>query len=238
MRERAAAKVNLCLLVGPLRSDGRHELVSVMVPITIFDELEMRDGERDEVICPGVEGPEEENLASRALASFRRETGWDAPALRLAIAKRVPVAAGLGSDVPALVEPRAVLVRGGGERVEPVTVGPLALLVLPSPARLSTAAVYAQADRLRAPRSTAELAALDPLAMTSVNDLQDAAISLEPTIAPALAAVRDAGASHAMVCGSGPTVVGLFATASAAEDAQTRLRESGRDALVAVSYGD
>ena len=268
MRERAAAKVNLCLLVGPLRSDGRHELASVMVPITIFDELEMRDGERDEVICPGVEGP---NLAESALAAFRAATGWDGPGQRVEIRKRIPVAAGLaggsadaaavlrlcsrrsgvgdaaalraiaaglGSDVPALVEPRAVLVRGGGERVEPVTVGPLALLVLPSPARLSTAEVYAQADRLRAPRTTAELAALDPLAMTSVNDLQDAAISLEPTIAPALAAVREAGASHAMVCGSGPTVVGLFATASAAEDAHTRLRESGREALVAVSYGD
>jgi 4-diphosphocytidyl-2-C-methyl-D-erythritol kinase len=43
-----------------------------------------------------------------------------------------------------------------------------------------------------------------------VNDLEPAAISLCPEIAPALDAVRDEGADRALVCGSGPTVAGLF----------------------------
>ena len=266
MKERAPAKVNLCLLVGPLRADGRHELLSVMAPVTLFDELEMHDAPRDEVICPGVEGP---NLAAAALAAFRDATGWDGPGQRVEIAKRIPVAAGLaggsadaaavlrlcsrrsglgdgdalraiaaglGSDVPALVEPRTVLVRGGGERVESIVLEPFAVLIAPSHARLSTATVYAQADRLGSTRRG--LGGFDPIAQIGVNDLQDAAISLEPSIAPTLAAVRDCGAEHAMVCGSGPTVIGVFASASDAERAQARLRDGGRETLAAVPYED
>ena len=43
-----------------------------------------------------------------------------------------------------------------------------------------------------------------------VNDLQPAALSLAPQIGDALDAARRAGADHAIVCGSGPTVIGIF----------------------------
>jgi len=148
VRELAPAKVNLCLLVGPTRHDGRHEVVTVMQAITLFDVIEVADAEADEVICPGVEGP---NLAAAALHAFRAVTGWDGPGQRIVIRKRIPVAAGLGggssdaaavlrlaarrsgrgdrralfelaaalgSDVPGLLEPGRVLARGAGERVE------------------------------------------------------------------------------------------------------------------------
>jgi len=96
--ERAPAKINLCLFLGPTRpADGRHELVSVMQSLSLADELAMRPAgpgaAADEVVCPGVEGP---NLAGAALQAFRAATGWDAPPQRLEIAKRVPVAAGMG----------------------------------------------------------------------------------------------------------------------------------------------
>ena len=42
------------------------------------------------------------------------------------------------------------------------------------------------------------------------NDLQRAALSLAGELEDALRAVRDAGADQALVCGSGPTVIGLF----------------------------
>ncbi len=48
---------------------------------------------RDEVRCPGVDGP---NICSAALAAFRRATGWDGPPQVLEIEKLVPVAAGMG----------------------------------------------------------------------------------------------------------------------------------------------
>jgi hypothetical protein len=98
LRERAPGKVNLSLFIGPTRaSDGRHELVSVMQSVTLADDHTLEpapDGAgADEVVCPGVDG---DNLALDALRAFRAATGWDAPPQRLTIAKRVPVAAGMG----------------------------------------------------------------------------------------------------------------------------------------------
>ena len=92
----APAKINLCLFVGrPRRRDGYHPLVSLVQPLSLADELVLEpcDGVGDQVICPGVEG---ENLAARALEAFRAATRWNAPALRLTITKRVPVAGGMG----------------------------------------------------------------------------------------------------------------------------------------------
>jgi 4-diphosphocytidyl-2-C-methyl-D-erythritol kinase len=101
LRALAPAKINLGLFVGPRRADGRHELVSVMQSISLADELTLEaapsGASADEVLCPNF--PElagHHNLAARALAAFRRDTGWDAEPLRLTIEKRVPVAAGMG----------------------------------------------------------------------------------------------------------------------------------------------
>jgi len=270
VRELAPAKINLCLCVGPTRADGRHELLSVIQSVTLCDELEMRDGERDEVLCPGVDGP---NLAACAIAAFRRVTGWDGAPQRIEITKRIPVAAGmgggsadaaatlrllarrsglgdadallaladeLGSDVPSQLRPGATLVSGAGERVTPLAgEARLGVLVLPSNATLSTAAVYARADLLRSPRAATELEELahgDPSALTGVNDLEAAALSLEPSIADALALARRAGAARAMVCGSGPTVIGLFDDPAAAARAAGVLREAGVDARAARPF--
>jgi 4-diphosphocytidyl-2-C-methyl-D-erythritol kinase len=95
LRCNAPGKVNLCLFIGRPRADGYHPLVSLVQPVSLADELELTPagGDADEVVCPGVEG---ENLAARALAAFRAETGWDGPPVRIEIAKRVPVAAGMG----------------------------------------------------------------------------------------------------------------------------------------------
>jgi len=261
----APAKVNLGLFLGPTRAgDGRHELATVMQSISLADELTLEaapaGASGDEVLCPGVAGPPQENLAATALRAFRNATGWDAGPLRLSIVKRIPVAAGLGggsadaaaalrlaarmsgvdderllralgaelgADVPAQIRPGRWLATGAGEHLEelpdpnPEWFG---LLVLPSGAGLSTAAVYAEADRLSLGRSADELerrrhalrAALElsaPVPAASdllENDLQRAAISLCPEIAQTLKLAREAGADHALVSGSGPTVVGLF----------------------------
>ncbi len=100
-RALAPAKINLGLFVGPARaSDGRHELVSVMQSISLADELTLEQAPAqataDELVCPGLPGDPEDNLAARALSAFRAATGWEAPPLRLSVHKRIPVAAGLG----------------------------------------------------------------------------------------------------------------------------------------------
>jgi 4-diphosphocytidyl-2-C-methyl-D-erythritol kinase len=117
----APAKVNLGLFVGPRRpGDGRHELATVMQSISLADELRLEPAPAgaaaDELLCPGLPGPPHENLGMRALAAFRDATGWDGPPLRLAIDKRIPVAAGLGggsADAAAVLRlARAVSGRG------------------------------------------------------------------------------------------------------------------------------
>ena len=86
-RALAPAKINLGLFLGPIRSgDGRHELVSVMQSISLADELTLEAAPAgvgvDEVLCPGVPGPQEQNLAAQALSAFRESTGWDAAPAR------------------------------------------------------------------------------------------------------------------------------------------------------------
>ncbi len=136
------------------------------------------------------------------------------------------LAARLGADVPAQLAPGRWLASGAGERLQALPDAALAfaVLVLAAPTGLSTAGVYAEADRLGLARSLRELderrealhAALargEPLPRDRGllhNDLERAARSLCPQIASALEQARAAGASAAVVSGSGPTVLGLF----------------------------
>jgi 4-diphosphocytidyl-2-C-methyl-D-erythritol kinase len=260
MQLRAPAKLNLCLYLGPTREDGLHELCSLFEPLELADLIEVSPAERDEVVCPGVEG---ENLAARALAGLR-ERGWEREPLRVEIEKRVPVAAGLGggsgdaaavlrlaagevadlpqlaaelgADVPSQLRPSLALVRGAGELVEPLPEpAEHAAVLLPGGGGLSTAAVFAECDRLGLGRPVDEMAELagrlrqaagagaSPLDYPEllVNDLEPAARSLRPVVGEALDALRDAGAPLAILSGSGPTAVGLFpdlAAAGAAAD--------------------
>jgi len=264
----APAKLNLCLYVGARRNDGLHEIRSLFEPLELADQLRVAESASgtDEVHCPGVEGP---NLVGTALTALR-EAGWGSPPLRIEVEKRVPVAAGLGggsadaaavlrlargevegiraiaaavgADVPSQVAPRPCLVAGAGEIVEPVPPpGGHAVILVPQEAGLSTAEVYAEADKLGSERSEAELDAFrrklhdatregaSPLAYTEllVNDLQPAALLLRPEIAGALEALTASGAAHAMVTGSGPTAVGLFADRGAALAAAASLTGLG-----------
>jgi 4-diphosphocytidyl-2-C-methyl-D-erythritol kinase len=268
IRERAPGKVNLVLQVGPTRADGLHELCSLFASVELADTLtfEEHDAERDEVVCPGVDGP---NLATAALAAFRRAAPGAALApLRVTVEKRVPVAAGMGggsadaaaalraantiageplgsdalrsvaaeigADVPSQVEPGHALVTGAGERVEPVALPDMALLLVPSRAGLSTADVYREADHIGATRERLDPervralagAPLRELAAGVENDLERAALMLRPPLAETLAALRGTGALAAQITGSGPTAFGVFADRAEAEHAAALFSES------------
>ncbi|MDQ6607560.1 MAG: 4-(cytidine 5'-diphospho)-2-C-methyl-D-erythritol kinase [Actinomycetota bacterium] len=96
LRALAPGKINLALVLGAVRGDGRHQLVTLFESISLADELWLTelDAEAgpDQVCCPGVPEP---NLVSRALQGLR-DRGWDGPPVRVEIAKRIPVAAGMG----------------------------------------------------------------------------------------------------------------------------------------------
>jgi len=244
IEERAFAKVNLVLQVGPQRDDGLHEICSLFASIDLADRVFIEVAERDEVRCPGVDGP---NLALAALELLRRALGPERapPPLAIHITKRIPVAAGLGggsadaaaqlgADVPSQVEPAHALVTGAGEHVEPLALGKGWLVLLPQPVGLSTAAVYREADRLGAIRESLEPFAVRALADAPVealagaldNDLQVAAISLRPELEGALEHLSRAGAIGSAITGSGPTALGVFSDRAAAERAGRQLEGS------------
>lgn len=105
----APAKVNLVLRIGPLRPDGYHELLSLMVPLDLGDRVDVRVSPRPgPVSCrvpgrPELSGPG--NLGARAAQAFRERFGLrNGVAVR--IEKRIPVTAGLGggsSDAAAVI---------------------------------------------------------------------------------------------------------------------------------------
>jgi 4-diphosphocytidyl-2-C-methyl-D-erythritol kinase len=135
----------------------------------------------------------------------------------------------LGSDVPSQVDPRHALVSGVGEAVDPLALPDFGVVLVPQEAGLSTAAVYAEFDRLGGGRPTLDLDALRALgremALLPVlgNDLQPAALALRPELAGVLASLRGAGALGALVSGSGPTCFGLFDDRAAAEEAAEKI---------------
>ena len=266
LRSPARAKINLCLFVGPSRSDGRHEVVTLMDSLDLYDDVSLELGPRglraDEVICPGIEGP---NLAATALRAFRARTGWDGPPMRLRIDKRIPVSGGmaggsadaaaalrlaaeaagiddrrqleeiaaqLGADVPSQVRGGLVIATGEGSRLRPLYPAlEYAAVVLPVDAELAAGDVYAEADRLGIPRDALGLARSLTRLQAAIsaetvldhvhNDLQDAARSLCPAVDEALEAAINAGADHALVAGSGPTVLALFIEIGHGERAAT-----------------
>ncbi len=90
------AKVNLYLRVTGRRADGYHDLVSLLQPLTLADELTVTPGPGLRLAChpPGL-APGEENLVWRAAQAFARTTGGELDAW-VELHKRIPVAAGLG----------------------------------------------------------------------------------------------------------------------------------------------
>jgi 4-diphosphocytidyl-2-C-methyl-D-erythritol kinase len=179
---RAPAKLNLCLYLGRPRDDGLHELRSLFCPLTLSDRIMVTESEADEVVCPGVDGP---NLAEAALAGLRAR-GWLRPPVRIEIEKRIPVSAGLGggsadaaavlrlagdevdglpelaaelgADVPSQLDQAFALVGGAGDVVEQLSPPRhFGVVLIAADDGLSTAEVYVEADRLGLGRDPEEL---------------------------------------------------------------------------------
>jgi len=89
-RAPAPAKVNLALVVGPPRDDGKHEVLTVLQRIDLVDRIEL-----EKAPDLRVEGFARDTLVSTALSDLARSAGVE-PRWRVRIEKRIPVAAGLG----------------------------------------------------------------------------------------------------------------------------------------------
>jgi 4-diphosphocytidyl-2-C-methyl-D-erythritol kinase len=147
------------------------------------------------------------------------------------------VARSVGADVPVCVDPRPRRMRGIGERLSGALAMPELAAVLVNPGvAVPTRDVFAilgfkpgeapaRAGRAKAlPRDRAGF--VEYLAAER-NDLEPAAIKLQPVIARVLAALRgQAGCDLARMSGSGATCFGLFTSARAAAAAARNLAKA------------
>lgn len=159
------------------------------------------------------------------------------------------IAAGLGSDVPFALVGGTAKGTGRGEVLAPIlSSSSLHWVIAVNEGELATPAVYAEWDRLvnrgdLRPSADADDAALlaalrrgDPaeVAPHLVNDLQPAAISLQPSLTRVLDAGQECGALAGLVSGSGPTCVFLAADHDSAIALAAEL--SGLGLVRAVRY--
>lgn len=89
-RVRAHAKINLALVVGPLRPDGKHEVATVLQRVDLHDDVEL-----EAAASLRVTGFDGDTIVAKALRELAATAGVT-PAWAVRIEKRIPVAAGLG----------------------------------------------------------------------------------------------------------------------------------------------
>jgi 4-diphosphocytidyl-2-C-methyl-D-erythritol kinase len=253
----APAKLNVALVVGPRREDGKHELVTVFQRVDLGDRITV-----ERAAETTITGFPEDTIVRAALALLAAPHGW-----RVTIEKHIPLAAGLGggssdaatalrlaneqleqplpserlhelaaqvgADVPFFLRDGPQLGTGDGSSLEPLELPQdfAVLLLLPQDARKqSTAEVYAAFDRRGGEVGFAARAAELRAALASVRRPRDLA-GLPPNdlASSRLAAeLRAHGAFRADVSGAGPTLYGLFNRTVDAKRAARALGHLGR----------
>jgi 4-diphosphocytidyl-2-C-methyl-D-erythritol kinase len=180
-------------------------------------------------VAAGLAGGSADAAAAIRAANSFHELPFDDDQLR-------EIAAPLGSDVPSQIVPAHAVVTGTGEVVDRVDLPELTIVLVPAAVGLATGDVFRKAARMGLPREKLDPADLYELtskasaeiAAALENDLQPATLRFRPELAETIDALRELGALGAQVSGSGPTVFGVFADATAA----ARAAEQLPDALV------
>ena len=90
MRAPAPAKINLALVVGPQRGDGKHEVATVLQRIDLADRVAIAPG-----TALSVTGYSGDTIVRDALLALAAAAGIE-PRWTATITKRIPVASGLG----------------------------------------------------------------------------------------------------------------------------------------------
>lgn len=262
----APAKINLTLAVLGKRSDGFHDIESIVMPVALYDRLLVRDGPNGgiDLSCSDpslTEGPD--NLVHRAARLLRQRAGQNRGAC-LELTKRIPVGAGLGggssdaavtliglnelwrlgltrselagiaaelgSDVPLFLTAGPSIIRGRGERVEPIRLDWSGRIVLVAPRfGMNTAEVYRRwrpTDRIPRPTDEVVRELQDGRKWDALlfNMLEEPAFSVEPRLAELHAKLAELGAPGARMSGSGSTMFALFDEPDEASACATRVR--------------
>jgi 4-diphosphocytidyl-2-C-methyl-D-erythritol kinase len=97
---RAAAKINLSLLIAGKRPDGFHEIETIMAKVNFYDEILIEKGSKTgiEFVCKGpLWAPEgKDNLVYKAAEMLLRNHS-QSPNIKITLTKNIPAGSGLGS---------------------------------------------------------------------------------------------------------------------------------------------
>jgi len=249
----AHAKLTLSLRVTGVRPDGYHLLESEMVTLDLADTLVVDEAGAGglEVVAdwPGASGtrhradvgPDAANLVTRALEAVGRTAhvrlvkrippgaglgGGSADAaavLRWAGCTDLAAAARLGADVPFCLSGGRARVTGIGDRVAPLPYEARSFLLVLPPFGVDTGSVYRAWDELRA-------AGRLPAPGTVVNELEAAAVHVEPRLRGWKDALEDATGLGARLAGSGSTWFVAVPSGRPGPDVPDELTVEGRRA--------
>ncbi len=251
----AHAKLNLTLDITG-KEGGYHLLDSIVTTISLSDHITLAPAAENAVEVIGAEIPPAQNTATSAAEAFsaRFQRGGariviekhipvgaglggssaDAAGVLLGMQRLYgapfdalkEIADSLGSDTGYMLTGGFARIRGRGEKVFPLPFAKMWFLVLVPDGGVSTAACYAQYDRMPAsclPVSETAEAALKKdvfgAAKYFKNDLCPPAFALFPAVEEALACARALSPYGAGMTGSGSAVFALFESREAAEEA-------------------
>jgi 4-diphosphocytidyl-2-C-methyl-D-erythritol kinase len=252
----APAKLNLALVVGPRRPDGKHEVATVLQRITLADTVALEVAEGLE-----VEGFAEDTLVRRALELVAARAGTP-PNWRATIEKRIPVAAGLGggssdaaaalrlandalgrplsgddlhalaaelgADVPFFLTAGPHLGEGDGTLLAPLDLPQdyWVVIVMPHEERKTSTAAVYEEFNRGGGNAGFEQRRAALHAALVLGDLA-ALPSNDLASSPLAAELLELGAFRADVTGAGPAVYGLFAEEPEAVTAHAALASRG-----------
>ena len=147
----------------------------------------------------------------------------------------------LGADLPMCLAAKPLIARGTGDELSPVSGFPSLGLVLVNPGiEVSTPDVFSALQRrdnegLPPLPSRLDFHTLCNWLEATRNDLEEAALSIEPSIGEAKATLMKADAGFARMSGSGATCFGLFETGNVAKRAAAAIRSRHPDWFVAAT---
>lgn len=208
----APAKLTLSLRVTGRREDGYHLLDAEMVTVDLTDELTFLDGDGLEIVGQSRGVPADDaNLVRRALDAVGRRAlvrvrkrippgaglgGGSADAaavMRWAGSSDPEVATSLGADVAFCLVGGRARVGGAGEIVDPLPFEERAYTLLTPPLAVATPEVYRAWDALGGPTGQGP------------NDLEAAALAVEPGLARWRDRLGEATGGTPVLAGSGST---------------------------------
>lgn len=248
------AKINLFLRILGRRSDGYHEIRTLIHPIALFDELIFNQIEDGLVVnCKEVDLPD--NLVTKAAQLFFNKIG-ESPRVEIGLLKRIPIGGGLGGGSSDAASTLLGLNQLYGYPLNEDAIYKICLeLGMDVPFFLEQRAALCSGRGEVIERrydnikfwcvlvnpgkilSTKEVYKSLNLALTGLktednishfsNDLESSAIRLCPEIGDIKELLKKAGAVNNFVCGSGSTVCGLVDDRREAEEVMRRIQKEG-----------